>query len=311
MHLKRKRNRYRLEGKGDRVMAKIQSSWHTDPESYDIWEAGHREYIKKERARILQPCRNLPLLAFQMMDITRTDKRWYQHVNYKFMALEMILSGRAEYRLERETLIAEPGMLYVVAKGSNVRMVNAGKQQRRKLTLLIHGCCLDTIAESLGFGKDRLLKLSQPEKVERMMREIGRNIADSANPEYISGKTYELLLHLSSELSNEPEDLRPALDWIANNPSGKISIPELAEQCGLSGSTLRRRFIAVFGLPPAKYLLKRRMILGRELLLNGISIKETAARCGFSSPLLFAQSYKNHYGVPPSCTKKMLKKDVL
>ena len=136
---------------------------------------------------------------------------------------------------------------------------------------------------------------------------VGQLIADSESPEYISAKTYELLLYLSSELSRAPEDLRPALEWIAERPYDRISIPGLAARCGLSESTLRRRFTAEYGMSPIRYLTKRRLTLSRELLKGECSLKEIAARCGFPSPLLFTRAFKNCFGETPSaCRRKLL-----
>ena len=284
-------------------MTKVESTRSKNPDSYDIWDAGAVSYLRNSRFSSTHE-KTLPLLPKRVTDVIRTDKRWFQHVNYSMMALELILSGAAEYRTERMTCIAEPGMLYVVAKGSNVRMAKSGSHQRRKLSMLIGGSCLDSIADSLGFGTDRLLKLSSPEKTEAMIREIERGIAEQKSPEYLSARCYELLLHLSAELPQGPDYLRPALDWMQEKPEYKISIPELAKKCGLSESTFRRKFTAVFGTSPTKYLMKRRLTLSKEWLNGKTSIKEISVRCGFSSPLRFTLAFKSLFGETPSSFRK-------
>lgn len=285
-------------------MAKIQSTRSSDSESYDIWDAGFRSDIV-HFSQVLDECKNLPLLPLRFTDVSRCDKCWLRHVNYRHMALELTLSGAMEYQQERQTVIAAPGMLYVVARGSNVRMVTAGKGHRRKLTLLINGSSLDSIAETLGFGHDRLLKLSDPGVVESMMREIGKGLEEKKSPEYLSAKAYALLLELAAELAQEPDELRPALEAVAKFPAKKFSIAELAELCGISESTLRRRFAVCFGLSPLQYLQERRLRLGAELLCrSNARIKEVAAHCGFSTPLHFSLSFKARYGFSPVCFRK-------
>lgn len=280
-------------------MVKIQSTRSIDSESYDIWDAGSRSDIIHVQ-QVVNKLGHLPLVPTRLMDVSRCDRRWFQHVNYGYMALEMILQGSVEYRTERQTRIATQGMLYVVAHGSNVRMVTAGNGYRRKLSLLICGSCLDSIAEALGLGHDRLLKLSDPGAVERMMREIGKGIEEKKSPEYLSARTYALLLALASERACEPEELRPALEAIATSPAKKFSISELAGLCRISESTLRRRFCECFGLSPLQYLQERRLRLGTEFLCRGNArIKEVAALCGFSTPLHFSLSFKARYGVSP------------
>lgn len=285
-------------------MAKIQSTRSIDSESYDIWDAGNRSDIIHVQ-QVMVENRRLPLLPIRVTDVSRSDRRWFQHINYRYMALELILSGAVEYRTERQIQIATQGMLYVVAHGSNVRMVTAGNGYRRKLTLLICGSCLDSITGALGLEHDQLLKLSDFGAIERMMREIGKGIEEKKSQEYLSAKTYALLLALAAERACDPEELRPALEMIATSPAKKFSISELAGLCGISESTLRRRFSECFGLSPLQYLQERRLRLGAELLCRGnVRIKEVAVLCGFSTPLHFSLSFKARYGVSPVCFRK-------
>ena len=284
-------------------MQKTANNRSQNPDSYDIWENGCRNYLKRSSAT-LQNIESLPLIPYRVMDVTRIDNCWFQHVNYQYMALELILNGTAEYQTEYETLIAPPGMLYVVARGSNVRMVNSGKSQLRKLCILIGGSCLDSLADSQGFSSDCLLKLSAPKQVEQMIREIARGIVEQKSHEYLSVKCYELLLFLKKDLPQEPAELRPLLNWISQNPAAKISIPEMAKKCGLSESALRRKFYDFFQMSPSCYLQQRRLLLGRELLKGKMSIKEIATKSGFSSPLRFTLAYKKFYGESPSDTRR-------
>ena len=280
-------------------MPKIQSTRSVDPDSYDVWDAGSRNDIV-HLSLSHDKHTDLPLLPFRILDLTRSDNRWFQHVNYRYMALELILHGAMEYRLERRRLIAEEGMLYVVARGSNVHMVNAGRGPRRKLTLLITGRNLNSIAETLGFGHDQLLKLSNPRAVEWKIREIGKGIEEKKSPAFLSARTYELLLELAAERPRKSDELQPALDAIAETPAKKFTVPELAALCGISESTFRRRFLADFGQPPHRYLRERKLRLAAELLCAGKArIKEIAASCGFSTPLRFSLSFQAYYGISP------------
>ena len=100
----------------------------------------------------------------------------------------------------------------------------------------------------------------------------------------------------------------PILDWIAANPAARISIPEMTKKCGLSESALRRKFQAFFKMSPSCYLQKRRLLLSREWLKSKMSIKEIAAKSGFSSPLRFTLAYKKLYGESPSSTRRKMRK---
>ena len=288
-------------------MSKIDSTQTLDPESYDVWDAGQKNYVQKAEWN-LKTKKNLPLIPYRAMDIIRTDKRWFRHVNYHSLALELILSGEMEYQNENCTMIAKAGMMYIVSRGSNVRMVKSGNESRRKFTLLITGSCLDSISSSLGFDKDQLLRLPDPELVEKMMREIATEIGDQSSPEKLSCKTYELLLYLSTLRTEVPQVLLPALSVLTNDPISRFSIPEMAKMCGISESTLRRLFRRHFGTSPQEYRRKIRLTAGKELLRNrDITIKEVAARCGFDSPLRFSRLFKACFGITPHEWRKKYK----
>lgn len=291
-------------------MAKVDSTQTVNPESYDIWDAGQKNYVQKAEWNLVSR-KTLPLIPYRAMDISRTDKRWYRHVNYHSLALELIITGKMEYQNDNCTLIASAGMLYVVSKGSNVRMVKTGDEIRRKLTLLISGSCLESITASLGLDKDQLIQLPDPGLVEKMMREIAAGIGEQKPEELLSCKTYELLLYLSTLRANLPQVLMPVLNILTKDPINRFSVPDMASLCGISESTLRRLFHQHFGTSPQEYRKKIRLTIGMELLRNPeISIKEAAARSGFDSPLRFSLSFKSYFGISPQeWRKRYLKKN--
>lgn len=274
------------------------------PESYDIWEEGQKSYIQLKEWNLISK-KMLPLVPYRATDVSRTDKRWFRHVNYHSLAIELIITGKMEYQNDNCTVIASAGMLYIVSLGSNVRMVKSGDEVRRKLTLLVTGSCLGSISAALGFDKDQLLQLPDPPLVERMMQEIALGIGEQKPDEYLSCKTYELLLYLSSLRNDLPQVLRPVLNAMTQDPVNRLSVPDMAKLCGISESTLRRLFHHHFGVSPQEYRKKLRLTMGMELLRNpSISIKEVAARCGFESPLRFSLSFKGYTGVSPQAWRK-------
>ncbi|OCX53252.1 hypothetical protein BEL04_02810 [Mucilaginibacter sp. PPCGB 2223] len=84
------------------------------------------------------------------------------------------------------------------------------------------------------------------------------------------------------------------------NLTSNISLGELAFICNLSLSTFKRRFINIYGLPPGKWLLQKRMELAGELILkNGERPGEVYHKVGYENHSSFSQSFKQHFGVTP------------
>jgi AraC-like DNA-binding protein len=78
------------------------------------------------------------------------------------------------------------------------------------------------------------------------------------------------------------------------------SAAALAKKCGVSVRSLHRHFLKQMGKNTKAWLVEQRQRLGRELLHDGSSIKETAFCLGYKQPTNFTRKYKAHWGVCPS-----------
>ena len=75
----------------------------------------------------------------------------------------------------------------------------------------------------------------------------------------------------------------------------------LAKAVGVSSSTLRAAFRKVLGTSLGKYALSVRMREAKRLMTEDrLSVKEIAARTGFSSQAYFSAAYRAFYGHTPS-----------
>ena len=86
-----------------------------------------------------------------------------------------------------------------------------------------------------------------------------------------------------------------------------ITIEQLAERCGVSPSSFKRKFKAHFGEPPHKWITRQRLAHAKTLLLNSsLSVKEIGFACGFAGPSHFVRTFKARYGATPATLRSML-----
>lgn len=79
------------------------------------------------------------------------------------------------------------------------------------------------------------------------------------------------------------------------------SLEEIAAGVKLDSASICRLFRRFQGTSPYQYLLRRKMALAAEYLIDsGGLVKEAAARVGFDDPYHFARCFKAVHGVPPS-----------
>jgi AraC-like DNA-binding protein len=79
------------------------------------------------------------------------------------------------------------------------------------------------------------------------------------------------------------------------------TLAEIARAVGAEASSVCRWFRRYEGMSPYQYLLRRRMNLAAERLVeHGGLVKETASRLGFADPFHFSHQFKAIHGVSPS-----------
>ncbi|HVI44988.1 MAG TPA: AraC family transcriptional regulator [Chitinophaga sp.] len=90
-------------------------------------------------------------------------------------------------------------------------------------------------------------------------------------------------------------------DYINDNLSDDISLPQLADIGYLSPFHFNRLFRQITGISPYNYLVQVRLKqASMQLLHTGRSVTDIAFDAGFNSLEHFSAAYKKQYGKPPS-----------
>lgn len=95
--------------------------------------------------------------------------------------------------------------------------------------------------------------------------------------------------------------MQQAVEYMEAHAGERLTIAAVAQAVGLSPSWLKARFRREVGMPPAEYLLRRKVDRAVELLANPrLSITRIALRLGFSSSQHFAAVIRRYTGASPS-----------
>ena len=276
-------------------------TYNYSPYSQDIWEASpdmdfHAAFGDSNEHK-------LPLCPHYFFDSTHKKKHFFQHNNYPHLALELILSGKMEFKTADRREICGPGEMYVITPGTTVRFIRYSREPMRKIALLFSGARARLTVEAFGFWESMKLKLSDPEPIERQMRRIGEMIRTGQHPEARALEGFALLLKLVGEQpeTDLPPGIRRAVQLmhkeIANLELNSEQLPQFA---GYSLQEFRKKFYVACGVPPMKYLTEERMKLARSLLeTTSLRIKEIIARIGFNSSHSFSLTFRRNCGCSP------------
>ncbi|MNE17272.1 Regulatory protein SoxS [compost metagenome] len=100
----------------------------------------------------------------------------------------------------------------------------------------------------------------------------------------------------------EYRTMQQVLSYIDGHLGERLSVSDLAAVAGLSRAHFSRIFTASEGLPPAEFVLQRRLRRAAKLLTTAenIPIKEVSVLCGFEDPNYFSKVFRRLYGINPS-----------
>ncbi|MFC5422866.1 helix-turn-helix domain-containing protein [Bosea eneae] len=160
-------------------------------------------------------------------------------------------------------------------------------------------------------------KLFRHDAVRHLLRDLwveasrgsphGALYADSAVETIVLG----LLSASGVQLAPAPEGglapwaLRRVLEYLEDRIDQDTSLSELASVVGFSSNHFCTAFRRSTGVPPHRWLTRRRVERAKAMLLDPLlSVTEVALACGFSSSAHFATTFRKHVGASPSAWRR-------
>lgn len=154
------------------------------------------------------------------------------------------------------------------------------------------------------------LKSDAVHKIDAISRYQNTSNGDLLNSSAATVALQELLLWFASNSHHTQESqkgsracqaVEQAASLLVQRLSQSLSVPDLAEEVGLSQNYLARHFRQRFGVSIPRYLLVRRMKHAKHLLLDtNIPIKEIAQRIGLPEPQHFYKQFRSIVGLSPT-----------
>ena len=117
-----------------------------------------------------------------------------------------------------------------------------------------------------------------------------------------------VLLRQAPESSRALLDRRVAraLASLRAEPAKRWTVERLARSVGLSRAAFARRFAAVSGRSPQRFIADLRLALAASLLEStDDSLAEVAAHVGYASEFAFSRAFKRQHGVAPGSFRRL------
>ncbi len=230
-----------------------------------------------------------------------TDFGRYNH-DCRSNELVFQLSGSVNIRFHGKKLHQEANL---------IRFIPKGYYSEYLVERLEHGECIDIyFSTDIPISPESFVQtVEDSQRVRALFQKIFTVWSGKREGYYFQAMAllYEIIAAMQQQ-RYVPDRLRqllePALAAIAEQ-TGELSVPELAKKCGISESYLNRLFLQCFGLPPKRYITRRRMELAMELLRTGrFSVGHIAQRLGYENVYHFSRAFKETTGLAPTAYQK-------
>lgn len=242
--------------------------------------------------------------------------------HHDFYECYLFLSGDVTYLIEGKSYQLKPGDIVLInSKELHQANVNQEDSTYERYVLWINPTFLRQLSNATT-DLTRCFESPERKNVLRVDFEWQQNIRMLMNKlilmERFQGsgrellyRSYitELMVYVNQLTFNENDRLDvdvkknnlidSIMDYINSHLEEDITIDALSEHTYLSKFHLSREFKKHTGTTLHRYILQKKLIAAKELILTDIPITQVYEQCGFGDYSNFFRAFKNEYGMTP------------
>jgi AraC family transcriptional regulator len=229
--------------------------------------------------------------------------------NFPFYVLEYVVSGHGAVKLDGKPHALGPGVVFVTAPTTRCEIHTDPRDALVKYFLAFAGAAVPARLRRCGVTSGRARQLAAHAEVTSVLEDLVREGQRSgALARRICAALFELfLLKIEDTSTLAPHASEPAREaflrckaLIDAQAERLATLEEIAKATGVAASSVCRWFRRYQGTSPYQYLMRRKMNIAAEHLVeNGGLVKEAAQRVGFADPYHFSRAFKSVHGVAP------------
>jgi AraC-like DNA-binding protein len=233
-----------------------------------------------------------------------------RRTGYDYHVLEYVADGAGRASLDGKTAGLMPGSIFAYAPDAACEIVTDPERPMLKYFLCLTGVEVGRRLARAGIALGRIRTLSTHAEVRRLFEDLireGRHHGRQTGP--LCAALLEVLLLKLAELTARPEPRGLASEELFQRCRALIdarldqagTIEEIAAEAGIAPSSVCRLFRRFQGVSPYQYLLRRKMTVAAECLVEtGDPVKTVALKVGFVDPYHFSRCFKSVHGVAPN-----------
>jgi AraC-like DNA-binding protein len=245
-----------------------------------------------------------------------TETRLLWHTEWEF---HLIKQGKGAYFIKGRRHNFSANSLVLIASREMHNCIPYPRSHIDKGTLYLKDGLIYTLVGKLfaSLNNNRSFRLNEKEstQVEFLFKKIAyeQEHQEDLWQEIVKSTLTSFLLMAArfnqrvAPLPNENRLDQKILEYIESSFASSITLTAIARDCSCSMASLFKSLKHSTGLTPKQYILQRRIIEAKKILLEEPQKKVSviASQVGFSDFALFNRSFKNLTGISPSTYRKI------
>ena len=142
------------------------------------------------------------------------------------------------------------------------------------------------ILESISVAKDSFgSDVENEEKIKMLLVYLGQYFLQNADDFAVYGKSNACV--------------SKAIEYISEHISQDLSLDTIASALFVNKFYFAHLFKQTTNTSPHRYVLKKRLILSKQLIEQGYNVTDVYSQCGFSDYTHFFRAFKSEFGITP------------
>ncbi|MCR4911752.1 MAG: AraC family transcriptional regulator [Bacilli bacterium] len=240
---------------------------------------------------------------------------------HNYAEMFLLLSGNVSYLIDNGKYNLESFDFFIVPPHTLHRFEPLKKQSYKKISFIIYPHFLSKLSSELTDLNIDLFKMfgnhnyiirdpefsvyikSYLEKIVNLEKEKSYGydllIDNTIREIFISMNRYFSINFDSRIVPLRNKIISEIINYVDNNLDKDLTLKEIAEYLNLDPYYVSHFFSKRTGITLRKYIIKKRLIVAKTLLDQGMEMQEVIKRIGFNDISHFIQSFKKEYGLTP------------
>ncbi len=245
--------------------------------------------------------------------------------HHDFYEMYFLLDGKVSYWVNGEIYNLKAGDILLINPMVMHRPISTQNTVSERMVLWLEKPYLEGLSSEVPLNKcfDKEVSVLHPSASLRaeLIDKLSLIIKETKNKDfggnlYASGILLQFLVEINrlsiksnQKLINNKEQtelISGVLEYINENYFNEITLEEIAKAFYVSKYYLSHEFSKSVGTGIYRYIILKRLLEAKRLLLGGASSKEACERCGFKDYANFYRAFKTEYGISPKEFKDSL-----